>query len=106
MQLSYRAFPLYRPMIQEYQKILLQIVSGKIRDLDKKLAELSNARALLTGSSQDATDYLNWYEATQVKMRSGAFTAYEKAVNELNRPVLPRNDELSRYLDELEKEFR
>ena len=103
--LSYRAFPLHRPMIHEYQKILLQIVAGNVKGVDQKLARLSKLRALISQSTEDANDYLNWYEATQLKMRSGAFLEYQKTLNDLNRPLPPRKDNLSKYLDEIENEF-
>ena len=103
--LSYRAFPLHRPMIHEYQKILLQIVAGNVKGIDQKLTRLSILRALISQSTEDANDYLNWYEATQLKMRSGAFLEYQKTLNDLNRPLPPRKDNLSKYLDEIENEF-
>jgi len=104
--LSYRAFPLHRPMIYEYQKILLQIVAGKAKGLDQKLTRLTKLRSLIVRSSNDATDYLNWYEATQLKIRSRAFLNYQETLNDLNRPLSPRNDKLSKYLDEIENEFQ
>ena len=103
--LSYRAFPLHRPMIHEYQKILLQIVAGNVKGVDQKLTRLSKLRALISQSTEDANDYLNWYEATQLKMRSGAFLEYQKTLNDLNRPLPARKDNLSKYLDEIENEF-
>jgi len=105
LYLSYRAFPLHRPMIHEYQKILLQIVDGNVKGVDQKLSRISKLRSLISRSSNDANDYLNWYEATQLKIRSGAFMEYQKTLNELNRPLPPRNDKLSKYLDEIENEF-
>ena len=65
--LSYRAFPLHRPMIHEYQRVLLQIVSGNVKGLDQKLARLSKLRSLISRSTNDANDYLNWYEANPIK---------------------------------------
>lgn len=103
--LSYRAFPLHRPMIHEYQIILLQIVDGNVKGVDQKLARLSKLRSLISRSTNNANDYLNWYEATQLKMRSGAFLEYQQTLNALNRPLPPRNDNLSKYLDEIENEF-
>jgi hypothetical protein len=92
-------------MIHEYQKILLQIVDGNVKGVDQKLSRISKLRSLISRSSNDANDYLNWYEATQLKIRSGAFMEYQKTLNELNRPLPPRNDKLSKYLDEIENEF-
>ena len=106
LSLSYRAFPLHRPMIYEYQKILLQIVAGKANGLDQKLTRLTKLRSLIVRSSNDATDYLNWYEATQLKIRSRVFLNYQETLNDLNRPLPPRNDKLSKYMDEIENEFQ
>ena len=80
--LSYRAFPLHRPMIHEYQKILLQIVAGNVKGVDQKLTRLSKLRALISQSTEDANDYINRYEATLLKMRSGEFLEYKKKLNE------------------------
>ncbi len=106
LQLSYRAFPLHRRMIQEYQVILTLLAKGKTTGIDEKLAKLAAARADLASLTEKATDYVNWYEATQVNRRSGVFTAYKKVFKDLNRPLPPRGDGLSVYLDDLDKEFR
>ena len=92
LQLSYRAFPLHRRMIQEYQVILTLLAKGKTAGIDDKLTGLAAARAELAGLTEKATDYVNWYEETQVKRRSGAFATYRKAFEELNRPLPPRRD--------------
>jgi hypothetical protein len=106
LRLSYRAFPLHRLMIQEYQVILTLLAKGKTAGIDEKLAKLAAARADIASLTEQATDYVNWYEATQVNRRSGAFTAYKKVFEDLNRPLPPRRDGLSEYLDDLDKEFR
>jgi len=106
LHLSYRAFPLHRPMIQDYQVILALLAKGKTSGVDEKLAALSAARAELAGLAGKATDYINWYEATQVERRSGAFSDYKRAFEDLHRPLPPRRDSLSKYLDQLDKEFR
>ncbi|MCP4849528.1 MAG: hypothetical protein GY899_16440 [Verrucomicrobiaceae bacterium] len=105
LHLSYRAFPLHRPMIRDYQAVLTQLARGKHSGIDEKLSELAAARVALAGLAGEATDYINWYEATQVKNRSGAFTVYKRAFEDLHRPLPPRRDSLSKYLDELDKEF-
>lgn len=106
LQLSYRAFPLHRRMIQEYQVILTQLAKGKTAGIDGTLAKLAAARIDLARLTGEATNYMNWYEATQVNRRSGAFTAYKKVFEDLDRPLPPRRDGLSEYLDDLDKEFR
>ena len=36
LKLSYRAFPIYKPIIQEYQKIIIKIGAGDLKNVDKK----------------------------------------------------------------------
>lgn len=105
LQLSYRAFPLHRPLIREYQDVLNLLARDKTKGIDDRLAELAATRIAISRSTGDATDYLNWYEATQVGRHSGAFAEYKDAVEELRKPPPPRTDPLSEYLDELDKEF-
>ena len=105
LHLSYRAFPLHRPIIRDYQVVLQLLVKGKTSGLDEKLAALSAVRGHLAGIAGDAADYMNWYEATQVERRSGAFTQYDSVFKDLQLPLPPRRDKLSRYLDQLDKEF-
>ena len=104
--MSYRAFPLFRPIIQEYQKILINISTGKIKGVDQRLKDLQYIRSSMIKSTNQARDYLNWFEATQIKNRSDNFQNYQKTYNELSRPLPPRKDKLSEYLDELDKEFK
>ena len=106
LKLSYRAFPLFRPIIQEYQKILVNISGGKIKGLDKRLEDLKYIRNSMIKSTDHASDYLNWFEATQIKNRSDKFEDYQKTYNELNLPLPARKDNLSEYLDEFDKEFK
>ena len=106
LKLSYRAFPLYKPIIQEYQKLIINIGAGRLKNVDKKIDELESIRSSIVESANDARDYLNWFEATRIDKRSNNFTDYQQIYNELMRPLPSRKDELSEYLDELDKEFK
>ena len=74
--------------------------------VDKKIDELESIRSSIVESANDARDYLNWFEATRIDKRSNNFTEYQQIYNELMRPLPSRKDELSEYLDELDKEFK
>jgi hypothetical protein len=50
----------------------------------------------------DIDDYINWYEATQLRSSSGAFTAYMKAAEQSATGTPRRRDAISVYLDALE----
>jgi hypothetical protein len=55
----------------------------------------------LAARMNDVDDYMNWFEATQLKTKSGIFSNYLKAVEE-QRDVPRRRDALSVYLDSFE----
>ena len=50
------------------------------------------------------TDYLNWYEATQTKTMSGAFSQLLEAAKSADAPQPRRRDPISVYLDSIEVE--
>ena len=104
--MSYRAFPIYKPIIQEYQKIIIKIGAGDLKNVDKKIEDLESIRSSIVESVKDAKDYLNWFEATRIDKRSNNFSNYQQIYNELKRPLPSRRDELSEYLDDLDKEFK
>ncbi len=107
MQLSYRAFPLYRPLIKEYQDIIQKLAKGRKRGIADRLTELADLRVEMLKTAQDAEDYLHWWEATQTSHESGAFEEYQKLVKELRqRKKKQRDDALSKYLDGLAKEWK
>jgi hypothetical protein len=92
----------YRPVVAEYQEIISLLLHGKTRGLKSRIAKADQLRADLHERMTGITDYLNWFEATQVSVRSGKFEGYLKAANELAEPP-PRQDPLSRYMDEVAK---
>jgi hypothetical protein len=51
-------------------------------------------------------DYMNWYEATQLKTSSGMFGDYLRAAGESAEPERRRRDALSVYLDAIEAQFQ
>ncbi|MEI9892715.1 MAG: hypothetical protein WDN28_02065 [Chthoniobacter sp.] len=48
---------------------------------------------------------MNWFEATQMKSKSGAFDSYLKTVDELSEQERKQKGPIGRYLDELEQQF-
>ena len=50
-------------------------------------------------------DYMNWFEATQMKSGSGNFTGYLNAVDQSQLQTRKRRDPLSVYVDALEDQF-
>ena len=89
-----------------YQKIIIKIGAGDLKNVDKKIEDLESIRSSIVESVKDAKDYLNWFEATRIDKRSNNFSNYQQIYNELKRPLPSRRDELSEYLDDLDKEFK
>ena len=104
--LTARANPVLRPIVQEYQQIAALLTNGKRKGLTARLARLQTARARLATCMSEIDDYMNWFEATQSKTKSGAFVDYLKAAQEQNEARPRRRDALSVYLDALEEQFQ
>ena len=104
--LAARANPILRPIVQEYQQIASLLVKGKRKGLTARLVQLQASRAKLTTRMTEIDDYMNWFEATQSKTKSGAFADYLKAVQGQNEAPPRRRDALSVYLDAMEEQFQ
>lgn len=101
-----RAFPLHRPIIQEYQRILGRLSLGKIKGLAGVCDELAARRTEVLAIAENTTDLLNWYEATQREQLSGTFERYFEMLDHPKPPpASPVVDPIARTLDELEVEF-
>ena len=103
--LSGRANVLLRPVIGEYEQCLAQLTRGKTRGLRERFEHAARLRAALNRRASEVADYLNWFEATQMKTSSGIFNNYLKTANELLEQDKKRRDPIARYLDELEREY-
>ncbi len=105
MELSYRAFPLYKPIVDGYAGLLQDLAEGKKRDAGRRLEQLEADRRGVLALAGQVEDYLNWYEATKSEAKSGAFEAYSKAMREMRAGRRQRKDPISLYLDRMEKEL-
>jgi hypothetical protein len=102
--LAASANPVMRPIVAEYQQIVQLLAHGKRGRLAQRLARLKSTRTKLVARMNDIDDYMNWFEATQLKDKSGAFSGYLKAAGESAEPK--RHDALSVYLDAIEQQFQ
>jgi hypothetical protein len=99
------ANPVLRPVGREYQQITALLARGKRRGIAKRLSHLDATRKQLAARMSDIDDYMNWFEATQIKKGSGDFTNYLKAVDQSQLSASKRHDPLSVYVDALEDQF-
>jgi class 3 adenylate cyclase len=100
-----QANPVLRPIAREYQQMVALLARGKRRGIAKRLSHLDLTRKQLVARMSDIDDYMNWFEATQMKKGSGNFTDYLKAVNQSQVSPPTRHDPLSVYVDALEDQF-
>jgi hypothetical protein len=100
-----QANPVLRPIAREYQEVAALLARGKRRGIAKRLARLEFTRQQLASRMSEIDDYMNWFEATQMKSGSGNFSGYLKAVNQSKLPMPRRRDPLSIYIDALEDQF-
>ena len=97
-----QANPVLRPIAREYEQIIALLARGKRRGVAKHLSHLDATRKQLAARMSDIDDYMNWFEATQMKNGSGNFTDYLKAVDQSQSSPSKRHDPLSVYVDALE----
>ena len=100
-----QANPVLRPIAREYQQIAALLALGKRRGIDKRLSRLGATRQQLAGRMSNIDDYMNWFEATQMKSDSGNFADYLKTMNQPQLSAPKRRDPLSAYVDVLEDQF-
>jgi hypothetical protein len=100
-----RANPIVRPIAREYQQIVARLERGKWKGVAKRVADLKDIRARIAARMSDIDDYMNWFEATQLKSGSGVFAAYLRAADQPQAPAPRRRDALSVYLDALANQF-
>ena len=96
-----RAHSSYRAIVQEDYELAEMLARGKTHGVPERLERVANYRVVIERQRTAIDEYLNWYEATQSKTTSGAFSQILEAADE----GLPRRrDPISVYLDSLEME--
>jgi hypothetical protein len=105
VRLSFRCFPSYRPLLAEYQLILADIARGRTRDVADRLVALDETRVTMTARAARARDYLDWFEITRARETSGAFDDYQRLKDRLKANPHQRRDDLSAYLDRMDRLF-
>jgi hypothetical protein len=105
MLLSTHAHPLLRSIVTDYQKAAGTVARGRTRGLTKRVAATAALRKRVSGRMSEVDDYMNWFEATQLRSPSGAFRDYLRAA-ETNETSPRRRDPLSVYLDAMEAQVQ
>lgn len=99
-------FPLYRPLLDRYEIVFGKLARGETKEIAEELVALEQLRGTIRNTVERSEDYLNYFEATQSPRRSDVFDDYMRMRKELERRETPRRgDRITRYLDEMEKEY-
>lgn len=105
LALSTRANILCRPAVVDYAEIVSLLAKGKTRGMKERLAKVEEYRQRALRRSADVADYMNWFEATQMKSKSGAFDGYLKTAAEISAQERKQKDLVGEYLDDIEKDL-
>ncbi len=100
--LSGRANPLYSAIIIEYRRVAAELARRRTHRAVERLARLRGDREEITRRMSAIDDYINWFEATQTRTASGAFTDYMRAAEIAAEQQPHRRDAISVYLDAME----
>ena len=100
-----QANPVLRPIAREYGEITTLLARGRRRGMVKRLSHLETIHKQLASRMSDIDDYMNWFEATQMKYGSGNFTDYLKTIDQSQLPISKRRDPLTVYVDALEDQL-
>lgn len=64
--LEFRAHPIFRPVLEEYRKIATLLAKKPKARIASRIEDAENVRRLLVQRSEKISDYLNWFEVTQI----------------------------------------
>lgn len=106
IELSVNAHPLLRDTIGEYQAIVMELAHGKTRGVPEHLAKLKERRAIVLKRMNDIEDLINWFEATQMSVKSNAFDEFLKKSRQWEKQTPRRTDAISQCLDQVEAELK
>ncbi|MDD5198868.1 MAG: hypothetical protein PHC88_03625 [Terrimicrobiaceae bacterium] len=98
LQLSLRAHPLYKSLVDEYLGITRDLIAKPKRRLDKRIATAEEIRAGLSRQTSEARDYLDWVEATKIKTENTDLSSTLQDIDNLEAAP-SRTDAISRLLD-------
>ena len=98
LNLEFRAHPLLVPIVEEYRNIAMLLSAKPKSNVGHRIEEIEKIRVLLVERHKAISDYMNWFEATQVD-ESNSSLAEETRPN----PVPPRRDPITLHMDAIER---
>lgn len=98
LNLEFLAHPLLRPIVEEYRNIAMLLSVKPKSKVEHRIVEIEKIRVLLVERHKAISDYMNWFEATQVD-ESNCSLAEETRPD----PVPPRRDPITQHMDAIER---
>lgn len=106
-RVALRAHPLMQKVVLRYLTLLDRAAKGDFKNLEAEAKKLESLRQQICLQAEQIEDHLNWFEATQIPQRSGAFKGYFDLLKKIGEDSRTRRDDpFSRYLDRMEVELR
>jgi hypothetical protein len=93
---------LFRDIANDYISVINELSVGKTKGADEKLKALRKRAVESYVKACAVQDHLDWYEATQSTRYSGLFEDFLTLPDRVHEELPPRNDPISKYLDEVE----
>ena len=98
LNLEFRSHPLLRPIVEEYRNITMLLAAAPKSKVENRIEEIEKIRVLLVERHKAISDYLNWYEATQINESENSLAEETRP-----EPVPPRRDPITLYMDAIER---
>jgi hypothetical protein len=97
LRLEARAHPLMRPIVEEYRIIASELAAKPKKNLETRIRKNMQLQEAVVKRAGQMEDYLNWFEAAQLSTPSKEFDSTLDL-----QSTFPRNDAVSRCLDDIE----
>jgi flagellar biosynthesis GTPase FlhF len=101
-EVAVRGNVLFRDIANDYISVINELSVGKTKGVDEKLKALRKRAVESYVKACAVQDHLDWYEATQSTRYSGLFEDFLTLPDRVREELPPRNDPISKYLDEVE----
>lgn len=102
LHLNVRSFPLYRPLVQDYQEVVAKLLAGRPEGVAKHLEALAEERGRMTQLLDAIRIFMDEHERRPRDTKTGVFDNYLRQVREIERGSRASQDPISKYMDEVE----
>lgn len=103
--LAANAHPLLRGIVNDYQLAAQSVAKKRTHGLSRRLAQTAALLDQVCLRMGEVEDFMNWFEATQVRTPSGDFREYVRTAQG-DPTTTHRHDALSVYLDSMELQLQ